>query len=55
MVPAQEPPVQAYNVAAGLQFDTSVEGPPDVTEAGDAERVQVGEDTGDEMSTTVAE
>ena len=42
IVPAQVPPVQVKEVAAGLQLAVSVAVPPAVIEAGDAVSVQVG-------------
>ncbi|OIQ73948.1 hypothetical protein GALL_444120 [mine drainage metagenome] len=43
--PAQLPPLQVYEVAAGLQLAVRVEELPALTEAGFASRVQLGRET----------
>ena len=54
LVPAQLPPVQTKDVAAGVQLAESVDVPPAVIEAGEALRVQDGGcDAG--VTVTVAE
>ena len=42
VVPAHVPPVQTNEVAAGLQLGVSTEVPPEVIDAGDALRLQLG-------------